>query len=120
MDRYVGEGAIRQSNDANTTIRRWLYALLHNTDKIQTSMLSNHDDIYDIIGKFLSRMTQEWKGGVLLVEDIHREFYEYLNKIDKYENFHVYFNKNHKSISEMINAVRSKHNEIESIDKSED
>ena len=106
MDRYVDEGLTR-GRTTNLTTLQTVSAILLLDGKIT-------DKLEIMLTKFLSRMAQEWKGGVLLINDIHREFYDYLDKIDKNENFHTFFNENHKSISEMIKAVRQKHKKIES------
>ena len=112
IDRYVDERLTRGRTTNLTT--------LQNTSNVLPLGGKTSNNVKIMLIKFLLRMAQEWKCGVLLIDDIHREFYDYLDKIDKYEDFHTSFNKNHKSISEMIEAVHNKHKEIESIDKSED
>ena len=117
MDRYVDEGLTRTYNKSKSSIQLSLNAILNSTGKLNVGLQQNHDDIYEIIAQFLFRMAQEWKDGVLLVEDIDREFYYYLDKIDKYEKFNVFFNKYYNIINEMIEEVRTKHKEIKSTSK---
>ena len=120
MDRYVDEGLMRTWSKNRSSIQRSLYLILNAEGKLDVGFQQNHDDIYVIVAQFLLRMAQEWKDGILLAEDIDKEFYDYLDKVDKYEAFNVFFKKNYNIISEMIKEVRTKHKEIESTGKYED
>ena len=120
IDRYVDEGLMRTWSKTRSSIQMTLDLILNTKGKLHVGIQQNHDDIYEIVAKFLLRMAQEWKSGVLLIGDINREFYDYLDKIDKYEKFNVLFSRNYNIVHEMIEEVRTKHKEIESTGKYED